>query len=99
MRAAAVRDIEPAAGAANSVREVMLKIVRQKFEQDHATPVDTAKLFEEVTREVGQGSSGVKRIELSRALFDLMDERVVKWDRGFRLVSASASALASDAKK
>ncbi len=91
MPTAAVGELVLAAEAASRVREVMLRLVQQKF-AEHEAPVDTAELFKDVTLEFAQGSGFVKPIELSRALLDLMDERVVKWDRSFRLVSASENA-------
>ena len=92
MPTAAVRESALPVEAKSSVRDVMLRVVRRRFEADHDATVDTAELFKDVTSEVGQGSGVVKPIDLSRALLDLMDERVVKWDRTFRLVSASKNA-------
>lgn len=63
--------------------DLMRRCVQRRF-RDEPGAIDTAALF----REVQVIAPETRSHELSGALLDLMDEKVVKWDGGFRLVPA-----------
>lgn len=71
---------------AKTVTDVMRDIVETHFREIECEPLETTQVYEEVV-----AAKAATPLELSRALLDLMDERVVKWDGSFRLVSPSAT--------
>ncbi len=81
----------PPDDAQRRVTDEMRRIVQARFREQAGDALDAKVIFEEVAH--SEQLSFVKPIELSRALLDLMDERVVKWDRGFRLVSPDLAAI------
>lgn len=75
------------AAESEAVRETMAEILRQHFAEQTGEPLDTRMIFNKVVDE----RQFVKPIDLSRALLDLMESRVVKWDINFQLVPVDTS--------
>ncbi len=69
-----------------TVTEVMRDIVESRFREMDDQPLETTEVYKAVA-----AAKPATPLELSRALLDLMDERVVKWDGAFRLVPPTAT--------
>jgi hypothetical protein len=75
-------EVSSQAAESQAVRETMADILRKHFAEQTGEPLDTRMIFNKVMEE----RHFVKPIDLSRALLDLMENRVVKWDINFQLV-------------
>lgn len=79
-----------AADESQAVREAMRRVLVKHFDADTDVELSTAQVFDEVSKE----RAFAKPIDLSRALLDLMDQRVVRWNTAFRLVRPATRATA-----
>lgn len=79
-----------AADESQAVREAMRRVLEEHFAARSDVELSTAEIFDEVSKH----RAFAKPIDLSRALLDLMDQRVVQWNTAFRLVRPAARSTA-----
>lgn len=87
MIAKTVAEATSDADESQAVRNKMEEILRECFAKKSREPLDTKSIFDKVSG----ARQYVKPIDLSRALLDLMESRVVKWDDNFQLVPAEVN--------
>ncbi|MCU0616513.1 MAG: hypothetical protein MUD17_05405 [Gemmatimonadaceae bacterium] len=81
---------QTAGDESKAVREAMRRLLEQRFDAGDDVELSTAEIFDSLSRD----HAFAKPIDLSRALLDLMDERVVQWNKAFQLVRPTTAATA-----